>query len=655
MKRQKTPGASPAPATSAPAAAGVRRRRWWFPLAALLLVPLTLGLLELVLRLAGAGHPTAFFVQHPAAVPGHVVENQRFPWLFFPPTLARHPDPLSITPAKPPGTVRLFVFGESAAEGDPAPAFGFSRILEVLLRERFPGVRFEVVNTAFTAISSHVILPIARDCAALDGDLWLVYMGNNEVIGPGGVATVFRGRSLPLPLFRASLALKRTRTGQLLAGLLARFATSPQDARGWTGLSMFMENQLPPGDPRLADVEAAFRRNLADLLAAARRVRVPVVLSTVASNLRDCAPFGSQSSPDLTPEQTAARDRALEAGRAAAASGDAGQAFEHYGTAAGLDDRSAELAFRLGRAALAVGHTNAARGHFERARDLDTLRFRTDSRLNTAIRAAAAGGTSTGVHLLDAEQAFAQASADGVPGGEWFYEHVHFNFAGNYVLARAFADALLPLLPAAVTANARADAGWLSEAGCARRLGYTPSQEHDILTLVAERLAEPIYGRQLNAAERREQIERRRTELRNENKPLARRRAAQAVRDALSLTPDDPVLHGLLARALTAAGEPEAAVQAWDAAAARRPHEATPAFESGEILVGQGRLDEAAVRYERAIALNPDFARAHEGLGLLRVRQGRPAEALRHLRQAVRLDPTRARAAEALAGLPAGR
>jgi hypothetical protein len=65
----------------------------------------------------------------------------------------------------------------------------------MLLRERFPGQRFEVVNVAVTAINSHVILPIARECAQHQGDLWIVYMGNNEMVGPFGAATVFGTRA----------------------------------------------------------------------------------------------------------------------------------------------------------------------------------------------------------------------------------------------------------------------------------------------------------------------------------------------------------------------------------------------------------------------------------------------------------------------------
>ena len=103
--------------------------------------------------------------------------------------------------------------------GDPEPAFGLPRVLEALLELRFSDQEFEVINTAMTAVNSHVVLPIAWDCRVLDADAWVIYMGNNEVVGPYGAGTVFGGRAMPLWLIRCGLALHRTRTGQLLAEL----------------------------------------------------------------------------------------------------------------------------------------------------------------------------------------------------------------------------------------------------------------------------------------------------------------------------------------------------------------------------------------------------------------------------------------------------
>jgi hypothetical protein len=178
--------------------------------------------LELVLRLCGFGNSHTFFLPWQINSREMLVQNDRFTWRFLGSDMARQPFPLAIPQKKPPGTIRIFVMGESAAFGDPQPDFGLPRMLEALLSQRFPSGRFEIVNAAMTAINSHAVLPIARECARQNGDIWVIYMGNNEVVGPFGAGTVFGPRVASLGLIRCSLALKATRTGQLLDRLLAR-------------------------------------------------------------------------------------------------------------------------------------------------------------------------------------------------------------------------------------------------------------------------------------------------------------------------------------------------------------------------------------------------------------------------------------------------
>lgn len=167
-------------------------------------------LLELGLRVAGFGYPTAFLLKSSNHGEPTFVQNDQFGWRFFGPRAARQPFATSIPREKPSATVRIFVFGESAAYGDPQPRFGLPRMLEAMLDLRHPGEKFEVVNASMTGINSHVILPLARDCAEARADVWVIYMGNNEVVGPFGAGTVFGNQTTPLSLIRAGLALKAT-------------------------------------------------------------------------------------------------------------------------------------------------------------------------------------------------------------------------------------------------------------------------------------------------------------------------------------------------------------------------------------------------------------------------------------------------------------
>ena len=88
------------------------------------------------------------------------------------------------------------------------------------LRDRYPQADFEVIVAGITATNSHIVLPVARECVRYDADLLIVYLGNNEVIGPFGLGAG-PNRSVPSPgAIRFGLWLKTTRLGQLIQQLV---------------------------------------------------------------------------------------------------------------------------------------------------------------------------------------------------------------------------------------------------------------------------------------------------------------------------------------------------------------------------------------------------------------------------------------------------
>jgi hypothetical protein len=472
-----------------PAAPVSKRKLWRFRLTALIGVPLLFfGLLELGLRLASFGYPTAFLLKSSNHGEKTFVQNNQFGWRFFGPRMARQPVATSLPREKPPDTIRIFVFGESAAYGDPQPRFGLPRMLEAMLELRHPDRKFEVVNAAMTAINSHVILPLARDCARARADVWVIYMGNNEVVGPFGAGTVFGNQTTPLPLIRAGLALKATRTGQLFDALRGAAQKTAAASGEWEGMRAFVKYKVAGSDPRLSAVYENFGQNLKDIIAAGQNSSAKIVVSTVAANLKDCAPFASLHRADLSESQQSDWQHFFDAGAKAHAGGDFRQASTDYDQAEQIDDRFAELHFRRAQCALALNDGGAAQKEFAGARDLDALRFRCDSRLNEIIRQQAAGD----VALADGERALAEASPNGIPGAELFYEHVHLTFQGNYVLTRALAEKVEQALALPGSAP------WPDAAECAQRLGYTPRDTQLGLSDILGRLADVPFTFQAN-------------------------------------------------------------------------------------------------------------------------------------------------------------
>lgn len=215
-----------------------------------------------------------------------------------------------------------------------------------MLEQQYLQKQFEVVNAAMRGINSHVVLPIARDCADLSPSLFLVYMGNNEAVGlyapgPKGFnATPYRR------LLRCSQSLKGTRLAQAMQRLARRVlkpASKPEQ-----DIEFFRAHRLQADDPRRTAIYDNFQANLDDVCGAARRAGAPVILSTVAVNLGGFPPVASLHRSGLTPAQ--------------------------------IESWQAEYA--RGAINETQGRFAEARQSFALARDWDALQFRTDRRLN---------------------------------------------------------------------------------------------------------------------------------------------------------------------------------------------------------------------------------------------------------------------------------
>ena len=613
---------------------------------------LLLCLAELALRLGGYGYPTTFFKPFRIGDRDYWVENDKFGLRFFPPELARSPPPAVMEAVKPANVRRVFLLGESAALGDPRPAYGAGRYLQVLLEERFPEFQFEVVCVAVTAINSHAILPIARECARHEGDLWIVYMGNNEMVGPYGACTVFGAQAPPLWRVRLTLAMEETRLGQLALAKIRPSGARSGQRTSWGGMRMFTENQIGPRDARKEVVYRSFEQNLKDILRAGKAAGVPVLLSTVAVNLKDCPPFASLPAPD----QRSAAAAAYAGGAAAEERGDLASAVRSYKTAASLEPDSAELQFRLGRSRLALAGDHAGPpadpkpgmvpgpqsplACFERACDADALPFRADSRMNAIIRAAAAPGRP-GLELCDADGVFRTNSPIGIPGNEAFHEHVHFNFDGNYALARAWAGAAERLL--ALGAGSAPRKAWGSQGVCEQRLALTEWNRYAVLEDLLQRLASPPFTQQAGHAR---DVERVRTQLREVGRRLTPEAAAAArklCREALTRRPEDHRLHENAAQFLEGAGDLRGAAEEWRAVRGLIPQHHLAWFQEGRLLARLQDLAGASEMLERSVSLRPDLVEGWLELGNLHAQQKQMERALQDYQRGLDLAPAEAR------------
>jgi len=540
------------------------RKKWGFRLLLALLVPtLLLAGLEGGLRLAGYGYPTNMFLEvERQAVYG---ANRQFGWRFFPRAIARSPQFINFPVRKTPGSYRIFILGASAAFGYPDAAFSFARYLEVMLRQQFPGVRFEVINTSMVAINSHVVLPIAQECAEYDPDLFIVYLGNNEVIGPYGIGSSLTRPAGSLGTVRNGIKLRRYRLGQLLQQIVAKLSGQEKELAGWGGMQMFAENEISVDDPRLTRVYEFYRRNLLDIRQVITNAGAKVIFSTVATNLKDCAPFAAVHRADLDPTTATRWDELYLAGVAAQERSDWSTAVDRLDAAAALDDQFADLQYRLATCLLALGDSLRAPRHFVRARELDALRFRADDRINHIIREVATGDPGDAadgtVQLVDAVTWLAAQETEPpyLPGRDLFYEHVHLTPRGNYLLARSLWPQVVAALPPAIRNRGVDDLEPPDLAACDAELVLTEWNQYQMLTQLRTLLVVHPFTGQLDHADNLAALDAELAILRQRATPERVQQMYQAYVAAVEQRPDDLLLRINYMSLLNTLGNPSAA------------------------------------------------------------------------------------------------
>ena len=363
-----------------------------------------------------------------------------------------------------------------------------------------------------------------------------------------------------------------------------------------------------------------------------------IILNTVAVNLKDCPPFASWHDTNLPAADSDRFDKLY-----AAALGSEGaqtnfaEAAQQYEQAAKLDPHVADLEFRWADCLARLTNYSAARKHFERARDLDALPFRASSKINLLTEQVARRFGGADLIFFDAAGLFATNSPTGVPGQEWFYEHAHFNFGGNYRLARAWAEQAERFLPQ--SARGRSAADWASQAICERHLGLTDWNRIGVIEDLIRRLLQPPLSSQPNNARRLEALHAWLGQLRAHMDKSDAAEARHLYTGTLKDSPDDHRLHENFAEFLEAVGDlPQATVE-WLRVRQLIPQHHLAYFQAGRLLLRQDKLAEARALLLQAVALRPDLGEGWLELGKIHAIEGKPELALQDYEHERRLVP----------------
>lgn len=308
---------------------------------------------------------------------------------------------VSFTMPKPPGTLRVFFLGGSSvwgfggAERETMPVK-----LQAALLAGLPGARVQVINSGGQGASSSNLLPLARAVLAYQPDLLVLYSGHNEWTG---LHWNHQGQQSEL-MQAARMQLHRLRLVMLWGVAMQRFLgwidPPPPGGPGHPRPRAPVAPVLPSVTPtQVTQAVERFERHLHQLISAAQARGVPVVLSTVASNL--------QRPPVGCPAGSA---------------------------------EPACAAFARGERLLREGDLTGAARALREARQLDPRPMRARDEFNRVVLQL---GARLKVPVADTAAAVKRAAPQGIPGDALFSDHLHPTARGNEIIARRIAEVVL--------------------------------------------------------------------------------------------------------------------------------------------------------------------------------------------------------------------
>ena len=442
-ERNTTPETSSA-CPPLPTAAAARRR--WFALGGVVAGLLPLIALEAALRLFGLGRPA----DRPDPFAGFNGDAPLFErqGAVYRTARARAPfiAPQEFSVAKPPGSFRLFCFGGSTVYGHPYTGeTAFPKWLELELAARDPGRSWQAINCGGVSYASYRIAPMVREVLRYQPDLVIVATGHNEFLEDRTYHALKTRSALWTRLQRTAYALH---TVGLVRQWLHRDAAAgspplaaPADAAPLppdvttrldyaSGYASYRRDEV-----WWQNVAAQYDESVRQIVADCRAAHVPVLLVRLGSNLRDCPPYKSEHRTGLAPGTEADWQAAFDLATAAEKT-DLPRALHFYQEAAAIDAEHALLNFRLARVLDRLGRTAEALPYFEKAKDTDICPLRITAPLEQTLLKIAA---ETHTPLVDAAQVLAARSPAGIPGNDWYVDHVHPTIGGHQWIARTIA------------------------------------------------------------------------------------------------------------------------------------------------------------------------------------------------------------------------
>ncbi len=368
-------------------------------------------ILELVLRSVNYLGNTDLFIDLKIPTEEYMIPNANFAarYFFYTNTIPS-PSIDTFLKTKPEDGYRVFAMGGSSAAGYPYGFNGtYSRIVQDVLVDAMPDKTVEVVNVGISAISSYTLFDQVNEIIEQKPDAILLYAGHNEFYGALGVGSNENLGGFP-GFVRFYLKLQRFKTFMFLRTIIVdtgkwfaeTFSDKKIDQSATLMERIVNSRSIELGSPQYELAMVQFESNISAIVNRFSDEGIPIFIGSVASNLKDHAPFVTIIDGDQPPAQQI-YDEAIDA----------------------YDQDDFETALQK----------------FTLAKDLDGLKFRAPSEINEIIISIASENDM--VNYVPSEEELVANTNDGIIGFDLMLEHLHPNQQGYFLLGKAFSQSLL--------------------------------------------------------------------------------------------------------------------------------------------------------------------------------------------------------------------
>ena len=301
---------------------------------------------------------------------------------------------------------RVFVIGASSAAGFPyLPNGSFSNYIEDRLKLIYPDITVEVINCGITATNTYSWMDLLPGIIEQKPDLILIYGGHNEYYGALGAASIESTGSSGW-MIKLSLWLDNFKITELLRNAIrwvrSLFYTKADTReKASTLMAKLAKGQYVVYNSELFKKGInQFEENLREILRLTKRNKIPVILGSLVSNLKDQPPFISKQTESVPP---------------------------------------AKKYFVLAQKKLKEGNLKEADSLFRLAKDLDLLKFRAPESFNSVIRKLSG---EFNYPVADFDSLFSGECRNNIIGNELITDHLHPTLKGYQFMGKLFFEVM---------------------------------------------------------------------------------------------------------------------------------------------------------------------------------------------------------------------